>query len=256
MKALVTGGTSGIGYGVACQLIEQGWAVTIVGRNKQRGKAIAADTGVEFIQADLSLMSEVDRLAAGLQTPLDALVLCAGIVDMRAEVQFTGEGYERTFATNYLSRYLLSQRLLPQMTDGGSIVMVSGDGNHKNVSTDWATPHAGMPAARKAAVAVDLYAAELAANQPRLRVHTCYPGPVKTNLVRDAAWPIRLYMQLFGSSLEQGSAHLTQLVTQRHEGVHWNKNAPMQFSALPADNGLSAYSQAILEKHMQMVQEG
>ena len=63
MKALVTGGTGGIGYGVATQLIAAGWDVTIVGRNTARGREIVSETGAQFLQADLSLMSEVSRVA-------------------------------------------------------------------------------------------------------------------------------------------------------------------------------------------------
>ena len=92
MKALVTGGTSGIGYGVANQLTEHGWQVIIVGRSQERGQAIAARTGAEFIQADLALMSEVERVAAAVQSPLDALVLWNAVTPPAYEISASSRG--------------------------------------------------------------------------------------------------------------------------------------------------------------------
>jgi len=249
MKALVTGGTGGIGYGVATQLIAAGWDVTIVGRNSTRGAKIAAETGAQFLQADLSRLSEVKLVAECITGPIDALVLCAGI--FQPEEIHTVEGHELTFATNYLGWFALSQLLLDQMNLDGCITMISGNGQHKNVSTDWAAPRSGMQAARTAALAVDLYAAELAVQAPQIRVHTVYPGIVKTDLLRDAPWLMRAFIQLFGISVERGSAHVTRLITNHHDGIHWNKGEPMRFSPpLPvaAAGALLDYSRAQLER--------
>lgn len=229
MKALITGGTSGLGYGVAKQLAERGWDVTIVGRSVENGMQIASEIGCHFIQADLSLMSEVHRLAQQIASPLDALVMCAGGVSMGSDVILTDEGYERTFATNYLGRFVLSQLLLPKMQSGGVVMMVSGNGKHKNVSTDWENHDTGMKSAFKAALAVDMYAEELASSVNNLRVHTCYPGWVRTNLMRDAVLPIRLMMRLLGTPIEKGSAYITRLILEDYDGVHWMKDQPMVF---------------------------
>jgi NAD(P)-dependent dehydrogenase (short-subunit alcohol dehydrogenase family) len=248
MKALVTGGTSGIGYGVATQLIAAGWDVTIVGRNAARGAKIASESGARFLQADLSLLSEVSRVAQCITGPIDALVMCAGI--FQPEDIRTVEGHELTFATNYLGRFALSQLLLDRINTDGCITMISGNGQHKNVSTDWAAPRSGMEAARTAALAVDLYAAELAAQAPQIRVHTCYPGIVKTDLLRDAPWLMRAFVRLFGTSVQRGSAHITRMNTHRHDGIHWNKGTPMRFSPpLPvaAAKALLDYSRAQIQ---------
>jgi NAD(P)-dependent dehydrogenase (short-subunit alcohol dehydrogenase family) len=251
MRAVITGGTSGIGYGAARHLTELGWDVTVVGRNTERGVQIATDLGVRFIEADLALLSEATRLANLIPIPLDALLLSAGIVFTRPDQPFTSEGLETTFATNYLSRFVLSQLLLPKMSPNGCIVMISGDGNHKSVSMDWDEPHFGMASAQKAALAVDLYAVELAKANLQIRVHTCYPGIVRTNLLRNAPLPMRLFVRLFGSSIEHGSSFAARLVTENHTAVHWNKDKPLVFSPpLPDDNNaLIDFSQGILEKH-------
>jgi NAD(P)-dependent dehydrogenase (short-subunit alcohol dehydrogenase family) len=251
MRALITGGASGIGYGAACRLTKLGWNVTVVGRNDQHGNRMVSDLGVQFIKADLSLLSETVRLAENITMPLDALILCAGIVFPQSDQHFTGEGLETTFATNYLSRFALSQMLLPKMSPNGCIVMIGGNGNHKGVSMDWNESQSGMASAQRAALAVDLYAVELAKDNPTIRVHTCYPGIVRTNLLRNAPLPMRLFVRLFGSSINHGSQFVIRLVTEDHTTVHWDKDKPIRFSPpLPNDtNGLIDYSQSLLEKH-------
>jgi NAD(P)-dependent dehydrogenase (short-subunit alcohol dehydrogenase family) len=68
---------------------------------------------VEFQQADLSLIRNVDVLAGQISrrwSKLHYLVLCAGI--MRGEHTLTPEGIETNFAVNYLSRFALTRTLL------------------------------------------------------------------------------------------------------------------------------------------------
>src|SRR5690606_754260 len=144
--------------------------------------------------------------------------------------QLTEESLEATFATNYLSRFALSQMLLPEMSANGCIIMISGDGNHKGVSMDWNNSQSGMMSAQRAALAVDLYAVELAKDNPTIRVHTCYPGIVRTNLLRNAPLPMRLCVRLFGSSIEQGSQFVIRLVTENHTTTHWNRDKILAFS--------------------------
>jgi NAD(P)-dependent dehydrogenase (short-subunit alcohol dehydrogenase family) len=253
MNALITGGTSGIGSGVARQLAQRGWNVTLVGRNREQGTRIAAETGGTFLQADLSLMSEVQRIARQVEASFDALILCAGVVSMRSNLSVTEEGLETIFATNYLSKFAISQLLLPKILADGCIVMVGGNGKYANASTAWATPQAGFKAAFKAALAVDLYASHLASQTPHLRIHTCYPGMVRTNLFRSAPLPIRLVTKLFGAPIEQGSTHLTRLVLEHHPETHWNQATLRQFSpALPAGSAVESlwdYSQQILASY-------
>lgn len=251
MKALITGGTSGIGYGVAQQLAAQNWDVTIVGRNQLRGEQIAKEINGRFRQADLSLMSETNMLAANISEPVDALILCAGaLIDEKTST--TKEGLEPTFALNYLSRFVLSQQLLDRITPNGRIIMVSGNGKHKNSSTDWQAQQSGFAAAFKAALAVDLYAAEFARRNNSAQIHTCYPGWVKTNLLQNTAFPMQLMTNLFASSIAKGSSYLVRLTTADHKTVHWNKAKPMTFSPpLPYQEEASRlwdYSQQLVEE--------
>lgn len=120
--ALLTGGTRGIGGATAAALATRGATVVIVGRNRQTGEAAlagitAADGTAEFIAADLSLMAEVRRVADTFRrshTRLDILVHSADVLLMKR--QTTAEGLEVSFATNYLSRFLINNLLLDLLT--------------------------------------------------------------------------------------------------------------------------------------------
>lgn len=138
--ALVTGGTDGIGKEVARGIARAGHRVVLVGRDTKKGfravQEIYQSTGnpnVEFLAADLSLMSEANRLAdevASRCQGLNYLVHCAGVV--RDYRELTEEGVESNFAINYLSRFVITQRLLPLMKvagrrgDAARIVLISG----------------------------------------------------------------------------------------------------------------------------------
>lgn len=125
--ALITGGTDGIGKAIAHRLAMQGLGVVIVGSNSEKGEAAAsmlradsANDNIRFLQADLSLMRNVEMLAAKVSAHLPRihyLIHCAGIV--RGRYVLTAEGIESNFAVSYLSRFALTRRLLPDLASAG-----------------------------------------------------------------------------------------------------------------------------------------
>ncbi len=122
---LVTGATDGLGKQVALELAGRGATVLLHGRSRERLEAtleeIGRETGDERSRsylADLSSLAEVRALAEHVLSDhdrLDALVNNAGvIVPERAESE---DGYELTFAVNYLAHFLLTSLLLPLLRD-------------------------------------------------------------------------------------------------------------------------------------------
>lgn len=77
-RAVVTGGTRGLGFHVASQLHRQGFAVTVIGRDPAYGEEAARviGPGARFQQADLSSLNEVRELGARLaaEGPLHLLI--------------------------------------------------------------------------------------------------------------------------------------------------------------------------------------
>lgn len=121
-QILITGGTSGVGLETARLLIAAGADVTIIGSNPTRGAEAERALNdkpegagrATFIRADLSSMQQVHRLAETIKDRgdrLDVLINNAGIVaTKRVE---TVDGYEQTFAVNYLAAFALTNDLLP-----------------------------------------------------------------------------------------------------------------------------------------------
>ena len=133
--ALVTGGTTGIGFVTARVLAEKGAAVTIVGRNPQRGeqaaRAIRAEVPgaeIRFERADLSLLDESRRLARNMAESMDRLdVLVNNAGAIFSQRQVTADGLEATFALNHMSYFLLTNLLLNRLraAEAGRIVVVA-----------------------------------------------------------------------------------------------------------------------------------
>ncbi|GGK94984.1 hypothetical protein Ppa06_63080 [Planomonospora parontospora subsp. parontospora] len=125
-RAVVTAGTGGIGLETAMGLAARGHAVTVVGRNAERGAlaverigAVATGPRARFVAADLASLDAVRGLAARLagEGPLNILVNNVGA--MFADRQRTVDGIEASFAVNHLSPYLLTELLLEPLRAGG-----------------------------------------------------------------------------------------------------------------------------------------
>jgi NAD(P)-dependent dehydrogenase (short-subunit alcohol dehydrogenase family) len=127
--ALVTGANRGLGLETSKQLLEDGYRVILTSRDKKAGLAAAqklnaAGTDVLFHQLDLLDSKSIAALVQdlpGLSSRLDVLVNNAGIgswgADQRASI--------RTIETNYFGSRDVTDALLPLITNGGRVVMVS-----------------------------------------------------------------------------------------------------------------------------------
>ncbi len=119
---VITGGTSGLGLETARLLVAAGGDVLVVGSDQAKGataeqtlNAAAVSSGqATFVRADLASLQDVRALAATITERtdhLDVLINNAGIVVTdRSE---TVDGFERTFAVNYLAPFVLTNALLP-----------------------------------------------------------------------------------------------------------------------------------------------
>jgi NAD(P)-dependent dehydrogenase (short-subunit alcohol dehydrogenase family) len=145
---LITGGTDGIGKGLAMNFLTKGHRVIVVGSNATKGeklyneaKQIAAEDRVIFLQANLSLVSENQRIIEEIQNnynTLDALILCAQYQKYSTTYKETEEGLEFSFALYYLSRYILSYGLKSclEKTEAPIIINVCAPGMKGTVNWD------------------------------------------------------------------------------------------------------------------------
>lgn len=118
-RAVVTAGTGGIGLETALGLAKAGYAVTVVGRNAERGERavekINAGGGesAQFLRADLASLDDVRALAGRI--PEDVTVLVNNVGAMFAD-RTELDGVEASFVVNHLSPYLLTELLLPRLS--------------------------------------------------------------------------------------------------------------------------------------------
>jgi NAD(P)-dependent dehydrogenase (short-subunit alcohol dehydrogenase family) len=135
---VITGATSGIGEVAAIHLAEQGARIVFTAREKVRADATMeklrrANGAVEHSAhlADLSLLSEMKRVAGEIaQEPrIDVLINNAGAVfNARQE---TGDGLERTFALNHMSYFVITNLLLPNLKSGARIVSTASGAHQR-----------------------------------------------------------------------------------------------------------------------------
>jgi retinol dehydrogenase-14 len=120
---LVTGGTGGIGRATATGLSAMGARVGIVGRERARAEAVAAEIAassggpaVDAFAADVSSQAEVRRLAEEVLDTYPRLdVLINNVGGSWAHRHVTADGLEHTFAVNHLAGFLLTRLVLDRL---------------------------------------------------------------------------------------------------------------------------------------------
>jgi NAD(P)-dependent dehydrogenase (short-subunit alcohol dehydrogenase family) len=125
---LITGSTDGIGKQTALELAAMGAGVILHGRNKSTAKQVLQEieqkTGndqLDFFIADLSSLHQIRTMGAEIRRKynrLDVLINNAGVAMNTFEI--SDDGYEMTFAVNYLAAFALTLLLLDSLTQSAS----------------------------------------------------------------------------------------------------------------------------------------
>ena len=179
-RALITGGTTGIGLETAREFLTEGARVAITGRNPKTLDAARKELGPEVlvIDSDASDAAAQKPVAEAVHQTfggLDVLFVNAGIVDMRPLDQFDVDAFDRSFAINLKGPYFLIQALLPVFANPASIVL------NGSVNAHIGMPNTTVYAASKAALLslVRTLSGELIARG--IRVNAVSPGPISTS---------------------------------------------------------------------------
>jgi NAD(P)-dependent dehydrogenase (short-subunit alcohol dehydrogenase family) len=134
VKAIVTGGSSGIGRSTVHKFVDEGASVVAVGRSQEKLDAVRRDasdpTKVQLLVADLTTSSaarDMVKQAIADLDGLDVLVNAAGIAYLESLFEITDETWNETISTNLTAPFWASQEAARHMMEhgGGSIVNVA-----------------------------------------------------------------------------------------------------------------------------------
>lgn len=176
LRAVVTGASTGIGAATVRRLVAEGWSVLAVARREDRLARLAAETGCDFIAADITSDQDVARIveAAG---PTHALVNNAGGargVDQVAAADL--DNYRWMYEVNVLGTIRLTKAMLPVMIPTGraDVLVLTSIAGH--VSYEGGAGYCGAKAAER--VVAETLRLEL--NGQPVRVIEIAPGLVHT----------------------------------------------------------------------------
>ncbi len=234
--ALVTGAASGIGRATATGLAREGATVVLLVRNAERGeqalrevRASVPGSTVEALPCDLSVQSSIRDAArrfVASHDRLDVLVNAAGV--FVKEKTLTADGIELTFATNYLSYFLLTHELLPLLRTSAPARVVNVASKYGRTKIDFddlqklRKPYSYLRSTPQTMLARVLFTQELAHRLSGTGVvaNAVHPGLVaNTRLLQDTRGPFKWLTDTLGSTPEKGADTVLWLATAPETGT-------------------------------------
>ena len=180
--AIVTGGTSGIGEGIAKAFVAEGAKVVIAGRREEEGRALEKSIGVRFVRADVAneadVKAMVDRTLEWFGR-LDCLLNNAGIPSPMVSItEVDVATIDQVLAVNVKGVFLGIKHAAPAMLaqQSGSIVNVGSMAGHRG----GVSGH--IYSASKGAVSALTRSAAAELGEKGVRVNTISPGAIVTGI--------------------------------------------------------------------------
>jgi 2-dehydro-3-deoxy-D-gluconate 5-dehydrogenase len=187
--AIVTGGTSGIGFGIAKAFLRAGARVAVIGRDEVRGaKAVAeleAPEAAIYVKADISVGEQCNRMVEEVERRfgrLDILVNNAGMNIRRHAQDYSHADWHQIIDTNLSSAFYCAQAAHPAFVraGGGKILNIGS-----MLSLFGTTYGAGYAASKGGIVQLGRALAVEWAPQ-NIQVNTLLPGWIETELTAEA----------------------------------------------------------------------
>lgn len=177
--AVVTGGNSGIGLGIAQELAQQGAKVFVTGRRQEELDAAvkAIGHGAVGVQGDVTSFADLDRLYDVVQqhgAPIDILVANAGGGSFAPLGAISEEDFDKTFGLNVKATLFTVQKALPLLRDGASVILTG------STSSTRALPAFSVYSATKAAIRNFARGWILDLKDRKIRVNVLAPGGTRT----------------------------------------------------------------------------
>lgn len=175
--AVVTGGSSGIGFSIARALAGEGAQVVIGARDVARGEAAAASIGAEFVHADVSRVDDCNRLIGETverHGGVDILVNVAGVFDIGPSEEYSEERWDAVISTKLKGAFYCTIAAIPSMREAGWGRVITVSANTK--------PYPGAAAYRAANSAIEALTTTWALEYPQsgITFNEIRPGVIDT----------------------------------------------------------------------------
>ena len=199
--AVITGGNSGIGYGIAEELIEQGAKVVISGKNQiaiEEAETKLGKNATGFIANQASL-SDLDELVKKVEIKfgsIDTLVINAGIFHLLPIEAVSEEKFDETMNVNFKGAFFTLQKFLPLLKTGSSVIFILA------LSATQGTQNRSVYSASKAALKSLARVAAIELAPKGIRVNAVTPGPFDTPIFGKAGAPLEKIDQ-FAEAIKQ-----------------------------------------------------
>lgn len=181
--AVITGGTSGIGYATAKEFSALGAKVILTGLDEGSVKKAATELnaiGIVSDQGNLGDISDLARQVSADHGPVNILFINAGRPTFSPIEHFSVEAFDAVMNVNFRGAFFTLSKFIPLLADEASVIL--------NASTSATTGQAtaSVYSASKAALNALMRVASTELAARRIRVNSISPGPIETSLFTDS----------------------------------------------------------------------
>ncbi|ASM52256.1 hypothetical protein PESP_b0737 [Pseudoalteromonas espejiana DSM 9414] len=208
MNILITGATSGIGEQLAIKYAKQGNTVIACGRNLEKLSELEKHTNIKACQFDATDLADIKQATLGFPA-FDKVILNAGNCEYVDDARnFDSALFERVISVNLLAMGYCLEALLPKISSGGQLVLVSSSVTYLPL------PRSEAYGASKAGVSY--LAKSLAIDLNDVDVTLVHPGFVKTPLTDKNDFPMPMAV-----TAEQAADYMLKGINKRRKEVHF-----------------------------------
>jgi NAD(P)-dependent dehydrogenase (short-subunit alcohol dehydrogenase family) len=181
--AIITGGSSGIGYAIAEKFVSENIRVVLIGRDKAKLKKACDSLGelAGCLACDLTILAELPGVVSRIikqYGKIDILVNCAGIHLKKPIHQVSDEDYQKVIMTNQTALFSLTREVTGFMTGAGSGSVL----NISSMASLYGIPDVVAYTASKSAIEGMTRAMAVELSPKGIRVNCIAPGFIETDM--------------------------------------------------------------------------